>query len=79
MKSEKMKSVLLKISMMLVGLVMSVAVFAQGDDPCNPGGDPGGGPDNCPIDSWVYVLIAAVVILAAVKAYKAKKLKAVSN
>ncbi|MEO7049376.1 MAG: hypothetical protein ABI091_28995 [Ferruginibacter sp.] len=78
MKSTSIKYLFQRIFIMAIGLVISIGAFAD-PDPCNPGGDPGGGADNlCPIDSWVYVLIAAVVLIAIKKAYDAKKAKAVS-
>ena len=73
---KRIQFILQRVLIMAFGLLISVAVFAQGgSDPCDPGGDPTGGEHICPIDSWVYVLIAAVILIAAKKAYESRKNK----
>ncbi|MEO7043946.1 MAG: hypothetical protein ABI091_01475 [Ferruginibacter sp.] len=80
MKSTTIKYLFQRVFIMAIGLLMSIAVFADPSDtgPCNPGLPPDD-PDNiCPIDSWIYVLIVAVILIAIKKAYDAKKAKAIS-
>ena len=76
MKGTTIKYLFQKAFIMALGLIMSVAACAQG--PCDPGGGPGVPDNECPIDSWVYVLIAAVVLIAVKKAYDAKKANVIS-
>ena len=58
----------------LLFILVGTSLFAQGEEPCNVGGDPTGGPGPiCPIDSGVVFLIIAGVGLAARKVYIAKK------
>lgn len=78
MISTTIKFWLQRITILCIGLMIAVASFAQGGEPCDPGGDPSGGDHICPIDSWVYVLIVAVILIAAKKAYAIKKAKSVS-
>ena len=47
------------------------SLFAQGT-PCGDSGDPDV-PSECPLDSWVLVLVATFLVIAGVKLYQQSK------
>jgi len=57
-----------RVAVLLVLVFSTLVSFAQPDPSCDPA-DP-----LCPIDDYYGVLIVAVVLLAAYKAYKRKSL-----
>lgn len=60
------------ILVLLVVLLISVSqLFAQGT-PCGDSGDPDV-PSQCPLDTWVLLLVAAFLIYATVRLYKKQK------
>ena len=67
----KIKSFLTTI---VVLILVNLNCFAQLE---NPGcGDGGGGPDdptNCPLDSWVMLLVVATLIFTAFHLYRIQK------
>ncbi|MHB8208574.1 hypothetical protein [Mucilaginibacter sp.] len=55
-------------------MVMSPAILFAQDESCQ-GQDPTGNNTTCPLDTWVWMLVAAAAILGAVKLYAHKKNK----
>jgi len=50
---------------------MSPAILLAQDESCQ-GQDPTGNSTTCPLDTWVWVLVAAAAILGTVKLYVLK-------
>ena len=53
------------------GLILSPAILFAQDESCQ-GSDPTGSNTNCPLDTWVWVLVVAAAILGAIKLYAHK-------
>jgi len=53
---------------------MSPAILLAQDESCQ-GQDPTGNSTTCPLDTWVWVLVAAAAILGAVILSKRQKLQ----
>jgi hypothetical protein len=53
-------------------MIMSPAILFAQDESCQ-GQDPTGNSTTCPLDTWVWVLVAAAAILGVVKLYTHKK------
>lgn len=51
--------------LLLINLATVSACFADPGDGLCDGND--GGPDGCPLDTWVWVLVVVVVVLAVLK------------
>jgi hypothetical protein len=70
-------------SLTFIFLLVSVStVLAQcEDETTSPGGTPGD-PDNpwvqCPLDTWVIVLVAAALIFTVIHLYRKQKLEFIS-
>jgi hypothetical protein len=64
-----MKSKLSLITILL--LLLNVSGFAQVTNPGN--GDCGGGPDPCPLDTWVVVLVAGALLFTTIHLYRKQK------
>jgi len=56
------------------GLLLSPAILLAQDESCQ-GQDPSGNSTTCPLDTWVWVLVAITAILGAVMLRKRQKLK----
>lgn len=56
---------------LLLLLVNVCNLFAQGT-PCGDSGDPDD-PTTCPIDTWVWLLVAAALIFAIMQLYRRQK------
>jgi hypothetical protein len=66
----KIKLFLITVFLILVKL----SCFAQLENPCGGTGDPDA-PSTCPLDTWVFVLVAAFFIYATVKLYRRQKIE----
>jgi len=55
-------------------MIMSPAILLAQDESCQ-GQDPTGNSTTCPLDTWVWVLVAAAAILGAVILSKRQKLQ----
>jgi hypothetical protein len=51
-----------------VGLILLPGMLLAQDEACQ-GQDPTGNSTTCPLDTWVWVLVAAAVILGTIKLY----------
>jgi hypothetical protein len=52
-------------------LLLAISVhhlFAQGTTPCDPDD-----PSTCPIDAWVWLLVAAALVFAMMQLYRRQK------
>jgi len=66
----------IKFSGVLMCFILLPALsFAQVSEGCGFGGDndPTGGNTQCPLDTWVWVLVVAAAIFGAIKLYAHKK------
>jgi hypothetical protein len=65
-----------KVITIIVLFLFTVATaFAQDEVPC--GGDPDDGdydPNNCPLDTWVILLVALALILTVIHLHRRRKL-----
>jgi len=57
-----------------MALVLSPSLLFAQDEACQ-GADPTGNSTTCPIDTWVWVLVAGAVILGATSLAKKRKLQ----
>jgi len=57
---------------LLLLLINVCNLFAQGT-PCGDSGDPDD-PVTCPIDAWVWILVAVALIFATVQLYHRQKM-----
>ena len=54
-----------------ITLLLAISVhhlFAQGTTPCDPDD-----PSTCPLDTWVWILVAAALIFATAQLYRKQK------
>ncbi|MHB8208576.1 hypothetical protein [Mucilaginibacter sp.] len=58
----------------MAAMVMSPAILFAQDESCQ-GQDPTGNSTTCPLDTWVWVLVAAAAILGTVILSKRQKLQ----
>ena len=65
-----MKNKILGVVLILMVLNWS-SLFAQGT-PCGDSGDPDV-PSECPLDNWVLILVAAFLVVAAVRLHQKSK------
>ena len=56
------------------GLILSPAILFAQDESCQ-GSDPTGSNTNCPLDTWVWVLVVAAAILGALILSKKQKVQ----